>query len=259
MKSSDLKIDEIYAVQGSTRSVQRPGILLDTALWTEADARLVDANGRSFTRRIVRRAPENARVVSSTGWRSFLHTAFPMLVLHADASSFTGKWSEDRVIVESAESILLRAKEAMNILKIVDPDHDGRATEEILRSHSVTVPRADGTSLTLAVELHLQRPQSISDWWASHLEKQRVAYALRMEEEREQARLRSESSGHAQDFTSRLTSLLGDLGEAQFTPGGERYDFHRTQADVARATDTYEVSASIVEKLLALAEKGMTE
>lgn len=250
MKTAELASGLIYATKDRPSLLNaHPSLLLDTALWRTEDAwgNWDGAKERS-KRRIVRKAPQGARVETNTSWGfDYRKTALPLLVLKVCAWDFSER-AGDNQIVESPASILERARDHMNIMALVDEDHDGRVTESIRHNISIRVETVKGVARKVEVELELMRPQQILSQWGPYAKQE----AREAEAKEAAAKATAERKNQATEQSKSLSARLNTLLERDTT---QRSGFRRQWTSSGTST-TYEVSAEIIERLLDLAEKG---
>jgi hypothetical protein len=256
VKTADLAQDLIYAVNERLSSTPTVGLLLDTALWRESDewGHWDGASARTRAR-IVRKAPKGARVEKSSGWRDFYKNGLPVLVLKAGAHDFSER-AGDNQIVESAASVLERARDTMNVMGLVAEDYDGRPTASTRRSITIRVQTAKGAARKVSAELELMRPQQVVSQWGPYTKQKAREDAAKEALAKSFAEASAQSVAQAQGFVERLNALLGEE-KGPRNHQGERYDFHREWTS-GNNTSTYQVHADIIERLLDLAEKGQT-
>ena len=257
MKTADLSTGQAYATTERLSATPRPGLLLDRALWQEKDewGNWDGASARTSAR-IVRKAPKDARVGTNSNWRrGFWRNGLPVLVMQATAWDFSES-ARDTQIVESAQDLLVRAQDAMGVMDLVSEGHDGRVTATIRRKIVLRTKTVKGAARKIEFGLEFLRPQQITGGWTLHAEQDERERAAKAAIAKTLAESKARSTDQAQGFTNRLSALLGDDKPRNIQ--NERYDFHRKWTSTGTSS-TYEVSAEIIEQLLALAEKGMTE
>lgn len=257
MKTADLAKGQTYAVTERLSSTPSVGLVLETALWREKDewATWDGADTRSVAR-IWRKAPKGARVEARQGWgRDYQKTGLPVLVLKSvGAYDFSERAGDDQ-IAESAQDILERARDNMNVMGLVAENHDGRRTDTIRRQITIRVQTVKGAARKVNAELELMRPQQINSLWAPYVKREAEETATKAAIARQMAEARDQSVAQGQDFVTRLTALMGDGDSVRYNASDERYDFHRKLTS-GNVSSTYEVSADVIARLLNLAEKG---
>lgn len=257
MKTSELSANTVYAYKERPSSwASHPAFLVETALWKWADT--WGNWGGSETRtqaRVWTRAKKGERPGSSAYFHaSSWQIGIPLLVVEASDYRFSSE--ADNEIVTAPGAILQLALAKMNPLGLFAEGHDGRATGDIKTWTEVQVYLADGSTEMVTVSLKLVRPQSIQKEWSAYVEEARKAAVAKVDYETKRAERQAENDKTAVEIVRRTTALLGDEREASFTLTGERYDLRR---DGSGISTTYQVSESVLLKLLALAEKGSSE
>lgn len=255
LKTADLAKDLTYATKERFSGTAYPGLLLEKVMWCEKDewANWDGAENRSRAR-IVRRAP-GVRAEGHQGWgRDYQKTGLPVLVLKLTDWNFT-EGAKDNQVVESPASILERARDAMNVMGLVADTFDGRPTATTRKSITIRVQTVKGIARKVVAELELMRPQQFLSQWGPFVKAQAREREARKAIAEAVAKRKDEGERQAYDFSRRITELLGDEENARYTDSSERYDFHRKWTGDGTSR-TYEVSADVIEKLLALAEKG---
>jgi hypothetical protein len=256
VKTADLTPGQTYAVTERLSSTPSVGLVLETALWREKDewANWDGAESRSVAR-IWRKAPKGARVEGRQGWgRDYQKTGLPVLVLKSVGAYDFSERAGDNQIAETAQDILERARDNMNVMGLVAENHDGRRTDTTRRQIVIRVQTVKGTARKVTAELELMRPQQIASLWAPFVKREAEQAATKAAMAKSFAEASAQSVAQGQEFTARLSALLGDE-KGPRNASDERYDFHRKWTST-NISSTYEVSADVIARLLDLAEKG---
>lgn len=259
MKTAELRTEATYALRESSYSATYPVMVLEQALWTKRDDWFTAEDCRTVQRRIILREKKGARAGRRDGYL-YSRTGVPVLKLGVSDHRFLSSASPEHQIVDSAHDLLARALEKIPVMDLVDSgrsvvDEDDEGRKHYRLKTTVEARYADGETREVEVSLALVRPQALIDGWDSHLgqaEKEALAEA---ERERDMAELREASDKRAWNIRDRVTALLEDGDETRYNSRDERYDVHREQTSSGFST-TYQVSESVLLKLLALAEKG---
>lgn len=243
MKTSDLKAGRIYATAKRHLDWSRPSLLLDTRLWRERDMQTADQTKE----RLVRLAPEGSRPGLFTGWgRDYSNVGLPVLVLHVSDHAFDDRAGEDQ-IMETPRSILLRARDTMNVMGLVAEGSDGRVTQTTLRQITLRVLTVKGVARKVLMELEFLRPQQISALWTEYVEGARKEALSKIEMERRFADRKAESDAAAADIARRIDTLLGWTAR----------DSGLRRKESSRAVNSvHEIQDDLLRALLLLAEKG---
>jgi hypothetical protein len=263
MKTAELREMSTHALQEKSWGSTYPVLVLEKVLWTEKNEWFPKADGSGREeRRVLCRAEKGARAgTGGVGYRSgYRKTGIPVLKLCAPDYSFKSSADPEYCIGDTAEDLLTRAMEKIQILDLVDSEQSVFTTDTERGSRrktqtTVMAQYADGHTGEVAVELELVRPQAILSDWTEHLEAAEKEAVAKAELEREKAERKAKNDKTAWSIRDRVTALLDDADTQRYNSHDERYDLHRQWIGGGLSTK-YEVSEGMLLKLLELAEKG---
>jgi hypothetical protein len=244
MRIADLTVCTVYAMRCNSHSSTVPVLLLDTALWNHKWKALHTEDNK--VRYIIAKAEVGTRVRSTSSGV----VGLPVLKLENGYRNWTASDEDQRVVTSPAE-ILATAARQLGLDKASDLEFDGPYGE--LRHHlrtEVIVELANGRKASMEAVLDFVRPQVLINSWEGYAAHEAEEVRLRVEREKEWQVKRDQAKSQFEDFTTRVDTLVGEGDRGPWVEG--RWGLQPS----SKTSGRYEVSAELLEQLIALAEKG---